>query len=139
MADAVAKAVAAGVEAVAFGDLYLEDVRAYRERQMADTGLALLFPLWQRDTASLAREMLEGGLRARVTSVDPQMLDASFVGREWDASFLRDLPAGVDPCGENGEFHTFVFAGPMLDREVAVQRGEVVERDGFYFADLLPT
>jgi len=138
MAGVVAKAVADGVDAVAFGDLFLADIRAYRERQMAGSGLDLLFPLWESDTAALAREMVAAGLRAWVTSVDPRRLDASFCGREWDASFLDDLPAGVDPCGENGEFHTFVYAGPMLDRTLAVTRGEVVERDGYVFADLLP-
>ena len=112
--------------------------RAYRERQMAGSGLDLLFPLWESATAALAREMVAAGLRAWVTSVDPRRLDASFCGREWDASFLEDLPAGVDPCGENGEFHTFVYAGPMLDRTLAVTRGEVVERDGYVFTDLLP-
>ncbi len=124
MAGVVAKAVA--------------DIRAYRERQMAGSGLDLLFPLWESATAALAREMVAAGLRAWVTSVDPRRLDASLCGREWDASFLDDLPAGVDPCGENGEFHTFVYAGPMLDRTLAVTRGEVVERDGYVFADLLP-
>ena len=105
---------------------------------MAGSGLDLLFPLWESATAALAREMVAAGLRAWVTSVDPRRLDASFCGREWDASFLDDLPAGVDPCGENGEFHTFVYAGPMLDRTLAVTRGEVVERDGYVFTDLLP-
>jgi uncharacterized protein (TIGR00290 family) len=138
MAAQLEKARSVGVTHVAFGDLFLEDVRAYRERMMADSGIELLFPLWQQPTDALAREMLRGGLRARVTCVDPTKLDASFVGREWDASFLDDLPPGVDPCGENGEFHTFVFAGPMLQHEVAVAPGEVVERDGFVFADLLP-
>jgi uncharacterized protein (TIGR00290 family) len=128
----------AGVTHVAFGDLFLEDIRAYRERMMAGSGLELLFPLWLQPTADLAREMLRGGLRAWVTCVDPAKLDASFAGRPWDAAFLDDLPPGVDPCGENGEFHTFVFAGPMLRHEVAVRHGDVVERDGFVFADLLP-
>jgi uncharacterized protein (TIGR00290 family) len=138
MARQVEKARRAGIDAVAFGDLFLEDIRAYRERQMAGSGLDLLFPLWRRPTAALAREMLTGGLRAWVTCVDPRALGASFAGREWDESFLDDLPPAVDPCGENGEFHTFVFAGPMLRREVGCRPGEVVERDGFVFADLLP-
>ena len=111
MGAQIEKARAAGIAAIAFGDLFLEDIRAYREKQMAGSGIDLVFPLWQRPTAVLAREMLAGGLRAYVTCVDPKRLDASFAGREWDESFLRDLPAGVDPCGEYGEFHTFVFAG----------------------------
>ena len=138
MAAQIEKARAAGVTHVAFGDLFLEDIRAYRERMMAGSGIELLFPLWRQPTAQLAREMLEGGLRAWVTCVDPAKLDASFAGRPWDAAFLDALPPGVDPCGENGEFHTFVCAGPMLRYEVAVRPGEVVERDGFVFADLLP-
>ncbi len=136
IATQIEKAQASGVTHIAFGDLFLEDVRAYRERMMAGTGLELLFPLWQQPTGDLAREMQSGGLRAWVTCVDPRQLDASFAGRRWDADFLRDLPASVDPCGENGEFHTFVYAGPMLIHEIAVQPGEVVERDGFVFADL---
>jgi uncharacterized protein (TIGR00290 family) len=138
MAAQIGKARAAGVTHVAFGDLFLEDIRAYRERMMAGSGIELLFPLWRQPTAQLAREMLDGGLRAWVTCVDPAKLDASFAGRPWDAAFLDALPPGVDPCGENGEFHTFVCAGPMLRHEVAVRPGEVVERDGFVFADLLP-
>ncbi len=138
MAGVVAKAVAEGDGVDAFGNLFLADIRAYRERQMAGSGLDLLFPLWESATAALAREMVAARLRAWVTSVDPRRLDASFCGREWDASFLDDLPAGVDPCGENGEFHTFVYAGPMLDRTLAVTRGEAVERDGYVFTDLLP-
>ena len=105
---------------------------------MAGSGLGTLFPLWGLPTAGLARHMQASGLRAWVTCVDPRLLDASFAGREWDASFLHDLPGSVDPCGENGEFHTFVFAGPMLAHEVEVRPGEVVQRDGFVFADLLP-
>lgn len=127
-----------GVGAIAFGDLFLEDVRRYRERQMAGSGLELLFPLWGRDTRALAEEMLEGGLRAWITCVDPRALQASFAGRAFDHALLSDLPAGVDPCGENGEFHTFACAGPMFGRAVAVRAGEVVTREGFVFADLLP-
>jgi uncharacterized protein (TIGR00290 family) len=138
MAQQVERARQAGVTHVAFGDLFLEDVRAYRERMMSGSGLELLFPLWLQPTPQLAREMIGAGLRAWVTCVDPTKLDASFAGRVWDAAFLDDLPPDVDPCGENGEFHTFVFAGPMLRHEVAVQPGEVVGRDGFVFADLLP-
>lgn len=134
----VAEARAQGVEAMAFGDLFLADIRAYRERQLADTGIAPLFPLWGRDTRELAAEMIDGGLKAHVTCVDPRKLDRSFAGRAFDAAFLSDLPAGVDPCGENGEFHTFVSAGPMFREAVAVRSGEIAERDGFVFADLLP-
>ena len=134
----VAEARAQGVEAMAFGDLFLADIRAYRERQLADTGIAPLFPLWGLDTYALAREMIGGGLKAHVTCVDPCKLDRSFAGRAFDAAFLADLPAGVDPCGENGEFHTFVAAGPMFREAVSVRPGEVTERDGFVFADLSP-
>jgi uncharacterized protein (TIGR00290 family) len=130
---------AEGVEYVAFGDLFLADVRDYREKQLAGTGIEPLFPLWQRDTTQLAREMLDAGLRATVTCVDPRCLDRTFVGRSFDGAFLAKLPAGADPCGERGEFHTFVSAGPMLRRPVGVVVGEVVEREGFVFADLVPT
>ena len=136
MGAQIEKAREQRIGAIAFGDLYLEDVRAYRERQMAGTGIDLLFPLWQQPTRQLAQEMLAAGVRAYVTCVDPRALDPTFAGREWNASFLADLPAGVDPCGENGEFHTFVFAGPMLAQPVPVETGDVVERDGFVFADL---
>jgi len=134
----VAKAQAEGAEAMAFGDLFLADIRAYRERQLADTGIAPLFPLWGRDTRELAAEMIDGGLVAHVTSIDPRKLDPSFAGRIFDAAFLADLPASADPCGENGEFHTFVAAGPMFREAVAVRSGEITERDGFVFADLVP-
>jgi uncharacterized protein (TIGR00290 family) len=138
MAQALADAQARGVRGVAFGDLFLEDVRRYREERMSGTGLELLFPLWGRPTRPLAEEMIASGLRARLTCVDPRKLDRSFAGREFGAELLRDLPAGVDPCGENGEFHSFAWDGPMFRRPVNVQGGEVVERDGFVFADLLP-
>jgi uncharacterized protein (TIGR00290 family) len=138
MGEAIAAAVAAGVRAVAFGDLFLEDVRRYRERQMAGTGLELLFPLWGRPTAALALEMVAGGLRARITCVDPRVLPATFAGRAFDRALLDELPTGVDPCGENGEFHTFAWDGPMFEAPVPIRGGEVVERDGFVFADLLP-
>ena len=122
----------------AFGDLFLQDVRAYRERQLAGTGLAPLFPLWGRDTAALAREIVGAGVKATVTCVDTRVLDRRFAGRRFDAALLAELPPGVDPCGERGEFHTVVTAGPMFDREIAVTPGSVVERDGFVFADVLP-
>jgi uncharacterized protein (TIGR00290 family) len=134
----VAEQREAGVAAMAFGDLFLEDIRAYREAKLAGSGIAPLFPLWGRDTAALAREMIAGGLRAHLTCVDPRKLPASFAGRAFDASLLADLPEGVDPCGENGEFHTCVVAGPMFSAPLAVAAGEVMERDGFVFADLLP-
>jgi len=123
---------------VAFGDLCLEDIRRYREERMAGTGLRLVFPLWGRPTAALAEEMLEAGLRARITCVDPRVLPARFAGREFDRELLADLPPGVDPCGENGEFHTFAWDGPMFRHPVPVRGGEVVAREGFVFADLLP-
>jgi uncharacterized protein (TIGR00290 family) len=138
MAEAMASARARGVEAVAFGDLFLEDIRRYREERLAGSGLVPVFPLWGRPTPALAREMIASGLRARLTCVDPRVLPASFAGRAFDETLLRDLPAGVDPCGENGEFHTFAWAGPMFRAPIPVEVGEVVTRDGFVFADLLP-
>jgi uncharacterized protein (TIGR00290 family) len=133
----IAKARGHGVEAMAFGDLFLADIRDYRERQLAGTGIAPLFPLWGRHTLALAREMIDGGLVAHVTCVDPARLDRSLAGRSFDHAFLADLPAAADPCGENGEFHTFVSAGPMLRTPLAVRPGDIAERDGFVFADLL--
>jgi uncharacterized protein (TIGR00290 family) len=134
----VAKARAQGVEAMAFGDLFLGDIRAYRERQLVGTGIAPLFPLWKRDTRILADEMIDGGLVAHLTCVDPRKLDRAFAGRRFDHALLRDLPAGIDPCGENGEFHTFVSAGPMFHEAVSIRTGDVVERIGFVFADMVP-
>ncbi|MGH9315106.1 MAG: ATP-binding protein [Vicinamibacterales bacterium] len=138
MRAAVEQAVADGFAYAAFGDLFLEDVRAYRERHLAGTGLTPLFPLWGRDTAALAREIVGAGVKATVTCVDPRALDRRFAGRAFDAALLAELPPGVDPCGERGEFHTVVTAGPMFEREIAVRSGDVVERDGFVFADVLP-
>ncbi len=134
---AVAQARADGVTALAFGDLFLADVRAYRERQLAGTGVGPLFPLWDNsaDTPALSQAMLAAGVRATITCLDPRHLIREWAGREWSDG----LPAGVDPCGENGEFHTFCHAGPMFARPVTVVRGEVVERGGFVFADLLLT
>lgn len=136
MAAACARAVGEGVTHMAFGDLFLEDIRAYRVEKLRDTGLTPVFPLWQRPTEALARTMQTAGLRARITCVDPKQAPPEWVGRAWDAALLDELPDGVDPCGENGEFHTFVHAGPMFRAPIPVELGEVVERDGFRFADL---
>ena len=135
--EACERLKAEGVRHIVFGDLYLEDIRAYRERQLAALGMTGIFPLWRRDTPSLARAMIASGLIAYLTCVDPRRLDASFAGREFDDRLLEDLPPCVDPCGENGEFHTVVSAGPMFAAPIAVRVGEVVERDGFVFADVL--
>lgn len=137
MAEVCARAVAEKIDAVAFGDLFLEDIRAYREKQLAPTGLEPLFPVWQIPTDSLAREMIAGGLRARLACVDTRQLDGSFAGREFDEALLRDLPSDIDPCGERGEFHTCVYAGPMFSEPVALKTGEIVDRDGFMYTDLL--
>ena len=134
----VAEQMAVGIAAMAFGDLFLQDIRAYREEKLSGTGIEPLFPLWGRDTRALAHEMIAGGLQAHLTCVDPKKLAASFAGRAFDEAFLAELPDGVDPCGENGEFHTCVFAGPMFARPIDVRVGEVEDRDGFIFADLLP-
>jgi uncharacterized protein (TIGR00290 family) len=138
MTEAVRDAVAEGFTHMAFGDLFLEDIRAYRERHLAGTGLTPLFPLFGADTATLGREMIAAGLKARLTCVDPRVLDRRFVSREFDTALLDELPDGVDPCGERGEFHSFAYDGPMFSRPVPVVDGEVVERDGFVFADLMP-
>jgi diphthamide synthase (EF-2-diphthine--ammonia ligase) len=137
MAAAVAGLLAEDFTHVAFGDLFLEDVRRYRETHLAGTGLEPLFPVWKtKPTRELADEMVTAGLRAYLTCVDPRQLDRRFAGRVFDAALLAELPAGVDPCGENGEFHTFVSSGPMFAQPLQVRRGDVVERDGFVFADL---
>ena len=137
MSIAMGRAQAEGVTHVIFGDLFLEDVRRYREENLAKCRITPLFPLWGIPTRQLAREMIAGGLRSFLTCVDPRKLDRSFAGREWNAALLAELPSSVDPCGENGEFHTFACAGPMFRAPIAVRRGEIVERDGFVFADLL--
>ena len=134
----VARQAAEGIEAMAFGDLFLEDIRRYREEKLAGSGIAPLFPLWGIETGALARSMIAGGLEAYVACVDPRKLPASFAGRRFDAELLADLPPGVDPCAENGEFHTFACAGPMFRSPIAVEVGETVTRDGFVFCDLLP-
>jgi diphthamide synthase (EF-2-diphthine--ammonia ligase) len=138
MAAAVRRAVGDGFTHVAFGDLFLEDIRRYREERLAGTGLTPMFPLFGADTAALARTMVAGGLRARLTCVNPKVVDRRFAGREFDSALLDELPPSVDPCGERGEFHSFAYAGPMFDKPIAIASGEVVERDGFVFADVLP-
>ncbi len=137
MAEAFASEGLRGISAVAFGDLFLADIRAYREARLGAAGLEAVFPLWKRDTARLAREFIAAGFRAVLVCVDPGQLDPSFAGRAFDADLLADLPGHVDPCGENGEFHTFVHAGPVFGQPIACRVGEIVERDGFVFADLL--
>jgi uncharacterized protein (TIGR00290 family) len=138
MAVAMADAKQAGITHIVFGDLFLEDVRAYRERQLVGTGITPVFPLWGRPTSALARDMIDAGVEARLSTVDLKKLPTSFAGRRFDNALLAALPAEADPCGENGEFHSFVSAGPMLSRKIAVKVGETVEREGFAFADLLP-
>jgi uncharacterized protein (TIGR00290 family) len=138
MAEAMTRARAEGITHVVFGDLFLEDIRKYREDNLAKCGMIPVFPLWLQDTRQLANEMIAGGLRAYLTCVDPKKLDASVAGRAFDKKLLAELPAHVDPCGENGEFHTFACAGPMFASPIPVDAGEIVERDGFVFADFLP-
>ena len=138
MAAAMARAVAEGISVIAFGDLFLEDIRRYREERLLETAIRPLFPIWGTPTAALAARMVAAGLRARLTCVDPKQLDAGFAGRDFDAALLAALPPSVDPCGEHGEFHTFAYDGPMFRHPVAIRGGEVVTRDGFVFADLLP-
>jgi uncharacterized protein (TIGR00290 family) len=137
MAKTCARAVDEGAEGIAFGDLFLEDVRAYRVKQMKCTGLEPIFPVWGLPTRVLAKEMIASGTRAKLTCVDTEKLDRSFVGREFNEALLADLPEGTDPCGERGEFHSFVYAGPMLDAVIAVSVGSTVIRDQFAFADLI--
>jgi uncharacterized protein (TIGR00290 family) len=137
MADACRRAVAEGFDTIAFGDLFLADIRTYRERQLAGSGLTPIFPLWQIPTAQLARDMIGSGLRARLSCVDSRQLDAAFAGREFDVALLADLPASVDPCGENGEFHTCVYDGPMFGTPIALESGEVRNVDGFVYTDLI--
>jgi uncharacterized protein (TIGR00290 family) len=138
MAGACRRAVAEGAGAIAFGDLFLRDIREYRERQLQGSGLEPLFPLWELPAGELAVRMVRSGVKAKVTCVDPKKLDRACAGRDFDASFLSGLPPTVDPCGENGEFHTFVYGGPMFSGTIHVQAGEIVEREGFVFADVQP-
>ena len=137
MSAALEDARAFGVTHMIFGDLFLADVRAYRERHLAGSGITPVFPVWGRQTAALAREMIGSGLEAHLSTVDLKKLPGSFAGRKFDGSLLASLPAGVDPCGENGEFHSFVSAGPMFSRDLTIRVGETIERDGFAYADLL--
>ena len=138
MDAAVKRAVAEGFTHMAFGDLFLEDIRRYRVEKLAGSGLTPIFPLFGVDTTKLARDMVAGGLKARLTCVNPKVLDAKFAGRDFDASLLDELPGSVDPCGERGEFHSFAYEGPMFSKPIAIKSGEVVERDGYVFADVMP-
>jgi diphthamide synthase (EF-2-diphthine--ammonia ligase) len=138
MADACRRAASEDFDSIAFGDLFLRDIREYRERQLAGSGLTPLFPLWRMPTAALARDMIAAGIRARLSCVDSKAIDPRFAGREFDAALLADLPPGADPCGENGEFHTFVYDGPMFRAPIPVTAGEVRNVDGFIYADLIP-
>ena len=138
MAEALAAAKADGISAIIFGDLFLEDIRAYRVAKLAGSGIEPLFPLWQRPTDQLAQDMIAGGLETYLATVDLKKLPTSFAGRKFDQALLADFPPGIDPCGENGEFHSCVVAGPMFSRRIEVRVGETVERDGFAYADLLP-
>jgi uncharacterized protein (TIGR00290 family) len=139
MEEALRVHYAEGVRMVAFGDIFLEDLRAYREKNLARVGMTALFPIWKRDTRELIREFHKNRFRAIAACVDPKVLDRRFAGRELDAAFFRDLPPCVDPCGENGEFHTFVLDGPIFRKPIPVRAGEIVERDSFIYADLLPS
>jgi uncharacterized protein (TIGR00290 family) len=138
MQEIYQRAEAEGIEAVAFGDLFLQDIRNYREQQLGETRLRPLFPVWQIPTRELAQDLIQGGVKAKVTCIDLAKLDASCAGREYDQEFLNSLPPGVDPCGENGEFHTLVYDAPVFRTPIRVEVGERVERDGFGFADVLP-
>ncbi len=138
MRNALSAWIEKGVTHAIFGDLFLEDIRKYREEKLAQVNVTPIFPVWGKDTGKLAKEMLNLGFRAVITCVDPRKLDAKFAGREYDEGFLHDLPQNVDPCGENGEFHTFVYDGPIFREPITVEVGESVLRDGFQFADILP-
>lgn len=139
MQEVLEKCLAAGISSVAFGDIFLEDVRKYREDNLSRIGLEAVFPLWQKDTGELAQTFIDLGFEAVVTCVDSEALDGAFVSRTFDASFLADLPPDVDPCGENGEFHTFVYAGPLFRSRIPLEKGEIVLRDDrFYYCDLIP-
>lgn len=128
-----------GISRVIFGDLFLQDIRQYRENRLAELGMEGFFPLWKKDTRKLAQDFIAEGFRAYIVCVDPKQIESSFCGREFDHAFLSELPASVDPCGENGEFHTFVYDGPIFRQAVKVKKGEVVHREGFWFCDLIPS
>jgi len=132
------KAVSEGIAAIAFGDLFLEDVRSYREKRLEGSGLQPLFPIWGSPTRALAQEMIFWGIRAKLTCIDTRKLDSSFAGRDFDQQLLSELPEGIDPCGENGEFHSFVFAAPIFCSPLSISSGEIVLRDGFAFSDVIP-
>ena len=136
MKETCKAAVKSGIECVAFGDLFLTDIRAYREKQLENSGLQPIFPVWGMPTRDLANSMIKSGVRAKLTCVDPKLLAPEFVGREFDEQLLSEFPSDIDPCGENGEFHTFVYAGPMFHHDLSVEVGGIVSRDGFAFADL---
>jgi uncharacterized protein (TIGR00290 family) len=136
MKEECKRAVQAGIECIGFGDLFLTDIRAYREKQLKNSGLEPIFPVWGMATPGLARSMIQSGVRAKLTCVDPKLLAPEFVGRDFDEQLLSELPPDIDPCGENGEFHTCVYAGPMFHHDLSVEVGEIVSRDGFVFADL---
>jgi uncharacterized protein (TIGR00290 family) len=138
MAHAFAVPPLEDIDTIAFADLFLEDIRAYREQRLAAAGRTATFPLWGRDTGALAREFIDAGFQALLVCADPTKVDSAFAGRAYDQPLLADLPTDVDPCGENGEFHTFVHAGPIFEHAIAIERGETVTRDGFVFCDLLP-
>jgi len=138
MRDALLRFKSKGLTNVVFGDLFLEDIRKYREEKLTVVGITPLFPLWKQDTSKLAKRMLDVGFRAVITCLDPKKLDTKFAGRQFDESFLEELPFGVDPCGENGEFHTFVYDGPIFEKPIDITLGDRVMRDGFQFIDVLP-
>ncbi len=138
MNSKIEKYVREGIHSIAFGDLFLQDIRDYREKKMSGTGMKCVFPLWGKDTAKLAEEVIRKGFKAIICTVDPRKLDKEFAGKEFDEDFLSSLPEGVDPCGENGEFHSFVYDGPIYESPIKVKRGETVLRDGFYFKDIVP-
>jgi uncharacterized protein (TIGR00290 family) len=139
MAEFVVGIAAKGIQSIAFGDLFLEDVRQYRERQLRGTGIEPLFPLWKIPTVNLAEEMLDAGLEAYISSVDLKKLPAGFAGRLWSRDLLKEFPRAVDSCGENGEFHTVIVGGPMFEKRIGVDVGDVVHRDGFAYADIIPS
>lgn len=138
MKEKITKYYREGIRSIAFGDLFLEDVRSYRERRMSDTGMKCVFPLWGRDTSRLAHDFIRMGFKAVICTVDPRKIGSEFAGKEFDEEFLDSLPSNVDPCGENGEFHSFVYDGPIFNSPIQIRIGETVLRDNFYFTDIVP-